>query len=179
MCVGVTGHPYCQFTNVDDVFGFNGKNVRSSPASYVCVQCVSSCDCPIGQYCQTDPHIQTNLYTCESYQSVIGQSCNAQAQISNPGTGKNDDLLPYKSSVICGIQSSYLNTATNVTHYDLVYKAQCIQGICKECNGFAIYNGGCYTCETRYCAGTNSLGPIRYCATGGHYFVQVNVDLNN
>jgi len=176
-CVGDAGFPYCMETNTDAVLGYNGQNRNSAPPSYTCVTCIADCDCKIGYYCQNDPNIQTNLYTCESYQSIIGQACSPLAQILNTGRAMTDNNLPHYSNLICGYYSSYLVTQTNITNYELTYKAQCVEGFCRECNGYNAYDGGCFQCEQRYCTGTASLGPVRYCVTGGSYWQEIGVQL--
>jgi len=159
---------YCQFTNVDAVFGFNGEAANAQKPNYVCCPCTSDCDCDIGYYCQTNGNIQTNLYTCVQFPSTgspLGEACSNQAVNELPARNADLDTIndPYAINLGCSIFANYTPTNGQNTQ-SIIWKGYCMQGVCAVCNGLLGVTSDCSTCTPRYCDTGLTRGPVRTCS---------------
>eukprot|EP01130_Rhizamoeba_saxonica_P002018 TRINITY_DN11826_c0_g1_i1.p1 TRINITY_DN11826_c0_g1~~TRINITY_DN11826_c0_g1_i1.p1 ORF type:complete len:253 (-),score=43.64 TRINITY_DN11826_c0_g1_i1:40-798(-) len=117
---------YCVFSNPDDDID------DGSDREYSCVQCISDCDCELGEFCQnTHSKLSTLQFgKCHSYKDRVGESC-------VPLDDSNAQNVYFGSDNACWLYDTYVDNDAGITNQRVVvWSGSCIEGTCRECNSY-------------------------------------------
>jgi len=127
--------PYCILMNRQST----AHDADEATWQFGCAECRSTCDCPIGKYCQVSYSEQDDFGKCVSYTNKIGKPCdgNLDSSSSTPSSPNVDPF--YGDAMLCGIYIQYKNREVNSTVRVAPWTGVCVNGKCRECNSYMMY----------------------------------------
>jgi len=161
-CSGTT---YCVNFNQDDNDIAGNKKIPANELwVFMCVDCISDCDCDIGEYCVTGDTRLDNYGTCQSYTDKLGTDC-----VPFTGSGKgtfNVQDAYHADQRVCAIFGNFTDTVGNVApqtgNFQTLWEGTCIEGVCKECNSYLVASAGDLDGEyCEFCSPFSNAQPLQ------------------
>jgi len=125
--------PYCIPMNEHNA-NYNASNRGSW--QYGCAECRSTCDCPIGKYCQILYSEREDFGKCVSYKEKLNKPCDGNLN-SIPNSTNRDPF--YGDTMLCAVYINFKDRKLNSTVRLSVWNGTCINGKCRECNSYLMY----------------------------------------
>jgi len=129
-----------------------------SSVTFTCVQCLTDCDCPIGNYCGTV--VTENYGQCISYSSKVGSHCVGLDNLGTVGNAlfdgtvdQNDLYSLQQGSEFCGEIVTLPSGSLEVA-----WIGYCDNGVCKACDSRVAVAGPLVFSDTPGCSTLGSYG---------------------